>query len=716
VPNPAVWRVDLNVTASAAANGSSYLAASPDGRYSLVYNTSADFAQFAFDGAGAYVADLAINPTGNNDTTASSAFLGNGFVTTVWSNDIDGAGSLDIYFQIRGGAGQNYAPIVLPTHANPIGAINVEMFPLVAPLANGNFALCWFDSGNLIYTSTHDILGFASSMPSVVGVVNGVNASYHAAARASMTALESGGYAIGYTDASGVARMSVHDYQAAIVTDEIDLFPGPGEEGIAGLAQLADGRIVAAAGKVGAAGLVIRFFSESGNALTPVIDLALPGVDQDEDFNPRIAALPDGRFMVVTSAATEGVADSDVWGVIVKAHGTIDGTPFQVNDPVLHGTGSQSAPAIATLADGRVIVSWTDDQSGSGDIWTKIYDPRESGLRGGATSFNDDWYGTSFSDTIFLGAGKDAFHGGGSADFIYGDAGSDTLYGEASDDRIDGGTGADILIGGIGNDIYYVDNTGDEVQELLAEGVDTVRSTVDYVLGADEDKLYLLGTAIAGTGNNLSNFIYGNANANFIDGQAGADRMYGDRGDDTYTVDSAGDLVFETVAGAPGGIDIVFASVNHTLSNNVENLTLTGVNINGTGNGVANIIVGSAGNNFIDGKAGNDTLTGGSGNDQFLFTTALNSSSNADTILDFNAANDFLRLDDAIFTQIATGFLAVTAFSAGAAATAAEHRIVYNSATGDVFYDRDGVGGVAQIKFANIGVGTALTEADIFVF
>jgi Ca2+-binding RTX toxin-like protein len=152
------------------------------------------------------------------------------------------------------------------------------------------------------------------------------------------------------------------------------------------------------------------------------------------------------------------------------------------------------------------------------------------------------------------------------------------------------------------------------------------------------------------------------------------------------------------------------------LPNNVENLILSAGSINGTGNALANSIIGGSGNNFIDGKAGSDSLTGNGGADQFLFTTALNAATNTDTIYLFNPAEDFLRLDDAIFTQIATGFLAAPAFELGTAADTAGDRIIYNPATGDVFYDPDGVGGVAQVRFAVLDGAPALSAGDIFVF
>ena len=88
-------------------------------------------------------------------------------------------------------------------------------------------------------------------------------------------------------------------------------------------------------------------------------------------------------------------------------------------------------------------------------------------------------------------------------------------------------------------------------------------------------------------------------------GGLGADTMTGLAGNDVYTVDNAADAVVEA-AGA--GTDLVRAWVNHTLAANVENLTLSGSsNINGSGNGLNNILTGNSGNNALYGSAGIDT-------------------------------------------------------------------------------------------------------------
>ncbi|MCW9681151.1 calcium-binding protein, partial [Dolichospermum planctonicum UHCC 0167] len=112
----------------------------------------------------------------------------------------------------------------------------------------------------------------------------------------------------------------------------------------------------------------------------------------------------------------------------------------------------------------------------------------------------------------------------------------------------------------------------------------------------------------------------------------------GDEGNDTYYVDNTGDVVTE---GSGPGNDSVFSTATYTLPTNVENLTLTGTAVNGTGNELDNIITGNSANNTLNGGVGNDTLSGSVG---------------ADT-LDGGAGDDTYYVDNTadIVTEVANG-------------------------------------------------------------
>ncbi|MFD2053005.1 beta strand repeat-containing protein [Mesorhizobium calcicola] len=293
------------------------------------------------------------------------------------------------------------------------------------------------------------------------------------------------------------------------------------------------------------------------------------------------------------------------------------------------------------------------------------------------------------------------------------------ITGNSGNNIIDGLGGADTMQGGLGNDTYYVDNIGDHVMDVLGQGTDRVFSSVSFNLtGQELESLTLTGAAhINGTGNSIANTITGNSGNNIIDGLGGADTMQGGLGNDTYYVDNAGDHVIDTIG---QGADNVRASVSFNLSGQeLENLTLTGAaSINGTGNSIANTITGNLGNNVINGLGGNDTLSGSTGQDTFVFTTALNASTNVDRITDFSVADDTIKVDNAIFAALGgNGTLTVDQFiknTTGLAGDGSDH-IIYETDTGWLYYDSNGSAAGGSTHFATLAANLALTNADFVV-
>ncbi len=238
----------------------------------------------------------------------------------------------------------------------------------------------------------------------------------------------------------------------------------------------------------------------------------------------------------------------------------------------------------------------------------------------------DNITGSSGGDTIVANDNANLILGLDGNDIISGAGGDDTLEGGNGNDILNGGTGADVLKGGLGDDIFIVDNIGDSVVENGGEGLDTVRSFIDFTLGNGMDRLELQGSAdLDGTGNGGANFLIGNSGNNTLTGGAANDYLYGGTGSDTliggndhdtYVVDVSTDVIIEQ-AGAPGGDDKVFSvASDYTLSANIERLQLAGTgDINGTGNDGINYMAGNSGNNTLNGAGGDDLLNGGGGTD-----------------------------------------------------------------------------------------------------
>jgi hypothetical protein len=138
------------------------------------------------------------------------------------------------------------------------------------------------------------------------------------------------------------------------------------------------------------------------------------------------------------------------------------------------------------------------------------------------------------------------------------------------------------------------------------------------------------------------------------------------------------------------------------------------------GTPAADTLEGGRGNDTLAGGDGNDVLIGGKGRDFFDFTTPPKARGNLDSLPDFLPKDDTLRLAHGVYAALPTGPLAATAFQAGdhlKTAQDADDRIVYDTTSGKLYYDADGLGGVAAIPFAVVGITShpKLTVQDFFV-
>lgn len=331
-------------------------------------------------------------------------------------------------------------------------------------------------------------------------------------------------------------------------------------------------------------------------------------------------------------------------------------------------------------------------------------------LRGG-----DDLFDTSqgiVNGRISGEAGDDTLVGSAIGDRLDGGSGDDTLTANAGDDQLTGATGADELDGGAGIDaaVYLTAVIADLVDPTrnAGEAAGDFYISIETLIGSSsDDQLY---------GDAARNRLRGNVGDDVLDGRGGADVLIGNAGNDQFVVDDARDRIVEL---ANEGDDSVLTAISFTLPDFVENLTLTGTAASAaTGNAIGNILRGNAGANILDGGLGADILSGGAGADQFRFTTALDGIGNVDDILDFLPGTDRIALSRAIFNPLGggSGGVAAAAFVTGTIAADANDRIIYDRATGSLFFDPDGTGVATQTLFARVDAGTVLASTDFLLF
>jgi Ca2+-binding RTX toxin-like protein len=754
MPTPVKWSTaDFELADIQDPEGEPWLAATPNGRFTLSYFETFDNSPVHTDietklySAAGVDMGLGVNVTVSalwTEHQPASAYLPDGRQVCVWTERPNGVGGLGLVhasvyvadnllsipdFLVNAGAGPEFDPVVAA------GRSGFAIALIDSSVAGGRLILKFYNlAGNLVNTS------IAPDAPQGVSNPAGAEGLYR---DLEITALANGNYVVTWGDESDSkiwARVFAGDGTA--VGGFIDIEPGGANAGFPDVTALADGRFLITYDQYSVFTVRGRIFEADGAPSTGPFTIATNAINTVFQ-QVQSAALRDGRFVTVWVNFA-----GNIEGQVLKADGTPDGAAFAVNGD---GAGNKGRPVIATLADGRFVVSWESGAGATATIFSTIFDPREVGLYRGATSLDDDWHGTDFSDTAFMGPGDDQMsadqgidfiHGEDGRDTLFGDAGADRLYGGNDDDTLNGGADGDFLYGGLGSDTLNGEAGTDSAYGQ--DGNDTLNG------GSEAD------TLDGGNGNDTLNggsendILRGRAGNDIINGGSenddarggnGDDTINGEDGDDTFL---AGEASIDTISGGLGNDRIDGGADGDILSGDAGSDNITGGLGNDTidggdnddGNGLGilqgldgdDTISGGSGidrleggnnNDRLIGGIGNDVLLGGSGLDDFVFT---DDTEGNDRIDDWTAVDDQLEIDASAFGGgLAAGALAANRLVVAAAPVAnqAFGQFLYNTGSGQLSWDADGTGAGAAVQIARllsggVAVGTlAVGDFDI---
>ena len=262
----------------------------------------------------------------------------------------------------------------------------------------------------------------------------------------------------------------------------------------------------------------------------------------------------------------------------------------------------------------------------------------------------------------------------------------------------------------LGN-LYVTDFFDGEVFLLTPQVLS--KDAADKIRGGAGDDMIFAGsgddTVSGDAGNDVLNGMAGN---DTLAGGAGNDELIGGTGIDTADYSTTGGQVIVNLSTHTASE----SSIGHDILVGIENVLGGSADDVLIGDKGTNVLTGGLGNDSLNGGLGSDTLTGGKGPssaDTFVFTTDIMTMPNVDRITDFEPIYDLFLLDGAVFAGLLQGTDAMfVANKTGLATSAGEAQIVYQTRTGNLFYDADGKGGADGILFATLSNKPTLTASD----
>jgi Ca2+-binding RTX toxin-like protein len=395
----------------------------------------------------------------------------------------------------------------------------------------------------------------------------------------------------------------------------------------------------------------------------------------------------DPRPLVAAPIADQQIAEDALWSFTLPA-----GT-FEDGDD-----GEAALLLVATQADGNALPAWL-----SFDPLTRAFSGTPANADVGridvrVTAIDPD--GTSVADVFGLTIANvnDAPTAGNDSASTVANV-PVTIAVLANDADVDAGNVLGVSsVAQPAHGVVSIDASGQLVYTPLAtwNGTDTFTYTVSDGQGGTASAS--VSVVVAGTivGTDAANKITGTSASNSIEAKGGNDTVDGGAGND-FVSGGAGD---DKLTGGAGNDALVGGDGNDTL-------------------------LGGAGGDILVGGAGNDALYGNAANgkndlmsDTFVFNAPIGAG--RDTVYGFEASGiDKIALDPALFAALLQGptsgvdsgeFRA----SAGGQAADANDYLLYDTATGNLYYDADGNGAGARIWFATLSGAAGTVDATDF--
>ncbi len=264
--------------------------------------------------------------------------------------------------------------------------------PVLTSLANGGFAASWQGSDQSGYGIEAQVFDATGVRTGTAFNVNTTTAASQIAPAA--TSLSGGGWVVAWQDFSGRGgdasaagiKAQILDLTGAKIGSEFLVNTATtGMQGTPSLVGLRDGGFVVAwedasglGGDSSGTAIKAQIFDRAGAKAGSefLVNTATAG----NQAGPTVTALPNGGFVVSwEDASGQGgdVSDTGIKAQIFRATGERVGTEFLINTVT---ENRQNNPALATLANGDVVIAWQDlsgqagDASGTG-IKAQILDP-----------------------------------------------------------------------------------------------------------------------------------------------------------------------------------------------------------------------------------------------------------------------------------------------------------------------------------------------------